>query len=778
MKKLIVLLLALQSLNMWAMDATMYHWKSHVAYGTISCVADAGDKVYGLAGGSLVVIDKKTEEIIGYAKQDGLNGSDIAQIAYDSSSKTLIIAYSDGLIDLMHNGTFIAMTDLQQKSMTISKQTNKIVVNNGQAYFCMPFGILLVDVANRLIKDTYYIGVQGSDVNVMDLAISQDSIFAISSNALYSIGKNDNLMDYTYWHCSEQTASDSVYRAIAVWEDDLYLVANTNLFKRQNNKWKKQAGIASEGLRISDNRLFILTQKEGIYSLKTDGTIQTEASSYYALDIAANGTTYWLGTASEGIVKQTPSSTQSYVVSGPLVNIPYRLKIAGSRLYMVIGQRWADENPKRDAYVMIYDIEKETWYNIAGEDVDKQTGYHIFDLMNVAVDPQDAEHFYVTSYGTGVLEFQGLQLVNRYTYGNSPLETAAPGTYEQNYVRTDGAIFDAEGNLWFLNPGGENLVHVASPAQLASSRQSGTGSWFKMPLNYASGVYTPIYTPDPLIIDNKNSHWKWIPSVRVSTGLALLDDKGTPQYAGDDEAYFRNTFTDQDGKEVKPTYIYALAQDKEGTLWLAPENGVITIPSSIDFKTSNRCERIKIARNDGTGLADYLLETEQINAIAVDGANRKWFGTQSSGVYLISADGEQTIEHFTVDNSPLLSNTISSLAIDPKTGRVFIGSDKGLMSYQGDAAMPFDDYSSAYAYPNPVYPDYEGVITITGLMDETSVHITDQAGNLVCQTRSNGGTAIWDGKTADGQKVSSGVYNVFCNESNNQHTLVKILILH
>ena len=158
--------------------------------------------------------------------------------------------------------------------------------------------------------------------------------------------------------------------------------------------------------------------------------------------------------------------------------------------------------------------------------------------------------------------------------------------------------------------------------------------------------------------------------------------------------------------------------------------------------------------------------------------NRKWIGTATSGLYLMSADGIETIEHFTVDNSPLLSDEVLSLAVHPQTGEVFIGTALGLMSYQSDATEPEENFSNAYAYPNPVRPDYQGIITITGLMDETVVYIIDSGANLVCKTRSNGGTAIWDGRNASGHRVAPGVYSVLCNTADGEnHCVTKILII-
>jgi len=172
------------------------------------------------------------------------------------------------------------------------------------------------------------------------------------------------------------------------------------------------------------------------------------------------------------------------------------------------------------------------------------------------------------------------------------------------------------------------------------------------------------------------------------------------------------------------------------------------------------------------------LNDESINAIAVDGANRKWIGTASSGLYLMSSDGKETIEHFTAENSPLLSNNVIAIATNDENGEVFIGTDGGLVSYQSDAAKGMNHLSEAYVYPNPIRPGFDGVITIAKLSDNSTVKITDTAGNLICTTLSNGGIAIWDGNDAYGKKVRSGIYYAHCNnEAGDEYALVKILFL-
>jgi ligand-binding sensor domain-containing protein len=211
-------------------------------------------------------------------------------------------------------------------------------------------------------------------------------------------------------------------------------------------------------------------------------------------------------------------------------------------------------------------------------------------------------------------------------------------------------------------------------------------------------------------------------------------------------------------------------------MWIGTGTGILIIPAEVDFMNSNACHRIIIPRNDGTGLGDYLLGSEQVNCMVIDGGNRMWIGTENSGIYLIE-DDTITVAHFTTDNSLLPSNTIQSMAIMPTTGELFIGTAKGIASYRSDASAPQEDLTNAYAFPNPVRPNYQGVITIAGLMENTAVNIIDESGNLVCKTRSYGGTAVWDGRIQNGRLATSGVYTALCNEPTGKHTVVKILVI-
>jgi hypothetical protein len=338
-------------------------------------------------------------------------------------------------------------------------------------------------------------------------------------------------------------------------------------------------------------------------------------------------------------------------------------------------------------------------------------------------------------------------------------------------------MYDEQGNLWVINMGVSNgNIHVVEP----------NGKWNSFDLIFDGSVLT-LHTAGEIMVDRRNTQWKWIPILRYNTGLVLLQDHGTPGNPSDDKVYYRKEWIDQNNNLIAPEFIYCIAQDYNNTIWVGTSSGLFIIKKDIDFATSNTCERIIIPRNDGSGLGDYLLDNEQINAIVVDAANRIWIGTASSGVYLMGLtedpnDSEYTLEtiaHFTTENSLLPSDNILSIAIQESTGEVFFGTGSGLVSYMSDATETAPDFSNLYAYPNPAHPNFHGYVTILGMMANTEVRIVDPSGNLVKKVKCTGGTATWDCCDTQGNRVASGVYTALCNtKDGNGYGFVKILIIN
>lgn len=741
----------------------MHQWRVHTAFTQTQEVIVMNNAVYALSNQSLFSIDGITEQssksINYHNRLTDLNGSMINQIGYNSTLDALLLIYQNGQIDVIDTqGDVYNIPDLYLKQMSYTKVVNHMYMHKEKAYLAMTFGIIVLDMKKREIQDTYFLGDMGTSVNVKYITILHDSIYAVSSNSMYVASTNSNLMDYASWQTHPMPTGSEV-KDFCTYDNKLYMIRDSSLWVKDSTQWQVcKTPFSITGIRQTGDKMFIIPKDTtGIALLGTDSLLLEEYGVIY--DIEQDGDYYWICSSKRGLYSS--QLNRSFYPQGPISNIAYRIRFFGDRLYAVSGGRWDKQN-EQAGHIMYF--ENDRWTNISNYSLSQTIGILPRDLMNVAQDPKDKEHYFVTSFGYGLLEMYGKKAINLYTAANSPLISAASNP--QRYTRTDGAMYDDKGYLWVLNASGN--VHVIDS----------TMKWYSFDLEY-NGETVVLYTPGELLMDNRNPEWKWIPLCRVNAGLILLKDNGTPIMHGDDQVTYRHTWYDQNGNQIKPAEIHSLAQDLDGDLWVGTNEGLFLIPSIVDFATSDRCERVIIPRNDGTNLADYLLDKEKITSIAVDGANRKWIGTANSGVFLLSEDGLNTIEHFTEDNSPLLSNSILSIAIQESTGEVFVGTSDGLMSYMSDAILAEEDFTNIYAYPNPVHPNYKGLVVIKGLMKDTEVRIVDANGNLVKVLTGLGGEVIWDVTNTIGERVASGVYTAICNTTNGSgYGVTKILVIN
>ena len=742
----------------------MHLWRAHSAYSIIDEVAVMKEKVFALSNHSLFAVDKQSEELSYYSRLTGLNGAVISTIGYNPALNLLLVCYENGQLDVINAKDEIEnIPDLYLKQANFSKIVNNICMHENTAYLAMDFGILVLDMKKREIKDTYIIGKDASEVNIKDITILGDSIYAVSPQLLYSAALSDPLSDYAYWQ-TQSLPNGQEATALSAHKQQLYIIRDAVLWSRNGGQWHKHSTtFAAKDLCQTNQELFILPKdKDGVAIVGTDLSLQWQEMGIIS-DIQSDGNSLWFALDKYGLMRG--SDRQTFLPDGPINNTAYRMRFFGDRLYIVPGGRWATQN-KTPAEIMFY--ENDSWVNISHSQINEACNATILDLMNVAQDPKDKDHYFVTSFGSGLLEMYRDEVIKLYTPSNSSL-TSAVDKHPELYTRTDGAMFDNQGYLWVLNTSATNNIHIIDA----------NGNTIAKYNLYSDGVRVPLYTPGEILVDHRNPTWKWIPLCRYNTGLILLQDNGTPTDPTDDKVTYHTEWYDQNGKLVLPESIFSLAQDRDNTMWVGTNKGLFLIPATIDFTTSNRCERVIIGRNDGTKLGDYLLENEQINSIVVDGGNRKWIGTASSGVFLLSPNGEETIEHFTSENSPLPSNNVLSIAIQESTGEVFFGTGQGLVSYMSDAIEPATDFNEIYAYPNPVHPNYKGLITVRGLMANTQVRIVDANGNLVTNIPSNGGEAIWDMTNAQGDRVATGIYTILCNTADGSgHGTTKILIMN
>ena len=781
MKKTILisgLLISVFYINSYAQLA-MGKWRTHFAYNNVSQIAQSDNKIFAVSEGALYSVDKQDGGVEFYSKVNGLNGSSISKIEYDTANKQLLINYSNGNIDIMTSGGIINISDLYNKQMSSTKDINDIQFYNNKAYLSCNFGILVLNMQKREVADTYFIGPSASEVKVLNTTIHMGTIYALTSNTIFKASINEtHLVNYEFWSTLTGVPGSGDFQKICSFDGQLVLQRGGKLYMLgSDNIWKTflpavsvtYMNVSGSSMNVFDGTSAYLTNLA--FTTKTVNSIGVISDAEYD---TTSGTYYFAGNAL-GIIsyKDNGSGTPDisyYKPAGPAMNMPWKMTFAGQKLFVVPGGRWSDSY-RREGDIMIY--ENGMWTNIYAKQIQDSTKQTVTDLVNVGVDPLDNNHFFVTSYGTGLYEFKNNAFYKWYNPLNSPVESAVPSV-PYSYTRLDGAVYDSDHNLWFLNS------HSGSPVRALLN----DGTFFK--LFYANLSGAP--TLQDIMTSNQNPNQKWVTAVR-SGALFIFEHNGTSseQTTSDKNVVIRPfnfTETDNNGltkvTAASPSTVYTIAQDKNGVVWVGTDMGPFLFNNlSNVYRSDYTCSRVKIPRNDSTNLADYLLVNERIKSIAIDGANRKWLGTEGSGVYLMSENGQQTVKHFTMNNSPLLSNDILSIAINPVSGEVFFGTSMGIVSYQSDASEAGSSFENVYAYPNPVRQGYAGVITITGLVENTQVKITDINGNLICETVSNGSLAIWDGKDVHGRKVSTGVYLAICvNSDGTQNVVTKILVIN
>lgn len=457
--------------------------------------------------------------------------------------------------------------------------------------------------------------------------------------------------------------------------------------------------------------------------------------------------------------KQEDKSALKQIIStlqpgGPKYNNFYGMRFVNNLLY-TCGGLWGHLiDAGRPGTIQLLD--KGNW-TIYDDSIAAKTGIKYVDVNSVDVDPLDPNHVFAGAK-SGLYEFQNGKFIKHYNSENS-LITSFNNT-SKNYQLITSVKFDTDGNLWMLNsqsPSNQSLIEYTKDGKWVSHHK---------PELYNLGSLECLMQDSRGLLWFVNNHHE-LPSIYC-------------YQASTDQLNIYSSFVNEDGTTLTPNYVRYVTEDKNHDMWIGTNIGPLLLYKKDITSDTPIFTQVKVPRNDGTNYADYLLSGVDISCIAIDGSNRKWFGTNGNGIYVISNDCLTQIYHFTTNNSNLLSNNIEAIAINEQTGEVFAGTDKGLCSYMSDASSPNNEMTkdNVWAYPNPVKPTYTGRITITGLSFDSDVKIVTANGILVNQGRSNGGIYTWDGKDQNGKKVASGVYMVETATSDgNKGTVCKIAII-
>ncbi len=751
-------------------------WQAHLAYSEVTYAVPGSDRIYVLGSGALYSYDPEDNSITTYDKTNLLYDQTISYIEYCKEAKCLVIVYSNYNIDLLYdNEKVYNIPSYMDKNMS-NQHVNRVIAYGKNVYLCTGFGIVDIDVEKAQVANTYVL-----DKEINGCAVKDKVIYAVTEEGLIAGNQSDNLLDAANW----REINPTVYSNILLFDNHLFLInrngGNENGIYLFDEKSETTALSASGDFSIAycSNNQMIISNRYAIrfytsYDVFHYWFERIEGEYLRFSSICGLNNQYYAALDTEGLqvfsLDLSDSSVsftlQEKLISpnGPIRNLAAYMRQDNNRI-LVCGGGYTTNRLNLLGTITQYKDGKWTSFE---EGLDKYTGQAYRDVGTIAVNPSDSSHCFASSYGEGIYEFKNGEFVELYTYKNSSLESRSATSPDRN-IRISGLNFDKSGNLWALNMGVDEKIKI----------RKASGEWISL---FYSELKENFGLPNRSLIDSRG--WVWIACTMNNNGVFCIDTNGTLENTADDRTRLRSSYTNQDGTTVsgdsEALRVYSLAEDRDGLIWIGTAQGPLLVSNpSKWFDNDFRITQVKIARNDGTNLADYLLSGERINAIAIDGANRKWFGTQNNGIYLVSADGTEEIQHFTISNSPLLSNTVQSIAILPETGEVFIGTDKGINSYQSDATEAGESFGSdVHVFPNPVRSDYTGVITVKGLAYDSDIKIVDAGGHIVCEGRSNGGLFTWDGYNQNGKRVSSGVYMVLAATSDGSEGVVtKIAVI-
>lgn len=750
-------------------------WKSHLSFYNTTQVEETNDRVFAVANGSLYSYDKDDKSLREYTTLNGLNDMGVNLIAYNQESNTLIITYAGGNIDLLRlSDNRVKNLPFIKQDVTLQDKKVRHIFSDGvYAYLSTSFGIVQLNADRQEIADTYRLRIP---VNAVTLR--SGSIYAATNTGIIYGLMRENLVDPNKWNNYSlplTLTGNDIVKNICFFQDQL-----TFFISGKDNHgvyYMQDANIIGTIAKRAELNNFTLLNKKLILYTNSQATVMSSLTNMYtfsnnpiySVSSLKDENIFWIATGDTGIkgIKRN-SGTFEILLSETKINSPIRnysafMSVQDGKLIVAGGGRWAN---REDMAGTLMVNENNNWYNFDRNEIANATKVRFSDIVSAAIDPLNPAHYFASSWGEGVYEFEDNKLIGRYDHKNSLIESSYPNS--SSYARVEGLCFDKYNNLWMTNSEVSNGIKV-----------------FKADRTWSEFSFSELnkqFLIDKILITKDNQ--KWVNVLRSNSFIFVFDDNGTIDDPSDDRKrkieHFYQMMGGQTGM-IDISMYYCMAEDRtNNTIWLGTNVGpvIISNPSKVLANPDEGILAHRPVRVDEEGLTGYLLESENIRAIAIDGGNRKWLGTETKGVIVVSEDGSADVEHFTMENSPLPSNNIQSIAINDLTGEVFIGTDQGIVSYMSGSTQGEESYSDVYAYPNPVRPEHFDQVTITGLMGDSNVKITDINGNLIIQGRSLGGQFTWDCRNRSGERVATGIYLVLASQPDAGESVVtKIMVV-
>ena len=742
-------------------------WQGYFSYYQVKGLTENASCVIASSENAIFTKNTTTNELSTLNSIDGLKAESISAIYKSTTKNITFIGNSNGLLLLVQpDGSILYKNGILAELPVPStiKKINHFTEYNNKIYIAADYGITVFDLATLEFGDTYYIGNGGLQTRILQTTVLNDELYAVTD--YFGIKKininNPNAIDYNQW-----TVFDVGYWAGITTFNNQIVALNTdgNVSKYMGGVFVSFINLLQPGLEIRNvNNNLLVTTVNKVYvfnaSFQQIALVQNtqflpEIVSFSCATIVNNE--IFIATANHGLFSTSISNPTTFVnntPSGPLRNQIFRIKKSPSALYALYGAYSRDYNPYVNGGPGAFPINKLTPSGWSVLPYSSLLGAK--SLSNIAFNPINENQFYVSSYFSGLLKVTNDVATNLYTYNNTGttgLESLIdPGDPNYKDVRINGPAFDKSGNLWMTN----NLV------QRTLKVLKNDGLWQSYDLSAV--ISTPTSDNNGILVIDKNNT-KWLSTykngvVGFNENLSnkLLACKSDPV----------GNLPDVD--------VRCLAIDTKNQLWIGTSRGLRYLPSVDSFTNDTELKSKSIIILED-GLAQELFYDQFIFDIAVDGANRKWISTAGTGVYLVSANGQETIYHFTKEDSPLPDNNVIDIEIDGITGEVYFVTEKGMVSFKGIATKASDNLENVYVYPNPVRPDFLDTIKISGLTNKAIIKITDIEGNLVFEKTSEGGTVEWDTTAFGNYKVASGVYMIFISGQDGIETKVKKVMI-
>lgn len=734
-------------------------WRDHLPYQQVTGVTHTADKIWAVTPYSLFSVDPADNSIERWSKTNGLTETGISAIAADPAANRIVIGFNNSNIDVLVNDKVTNINAFKNANIAGDKSIQSIFIHQQLAYIATGIGIIVLNLDKYEIKDTYIIGAGGTRIKVNAITSDGAWLYAATEEGVKKAPLNNaNLADFRNWQLISGTnglPAGSVQSLTSV-QNKILALRNDSLWLQSGNSWSLfyRDGNNIKNCTVSNNTILLSETNNNTGRIVTlsatgsiDKTIQDAQLTRIPKQAVLFQNEYWIADTLAGLSNYNGTAFNRLTPDAPLSTVTGSMQIMNNTLWVAAGgvnNNWEPLNNKSG----LFSLNDNTWsyYNGARFPILDS----LPDMVSVAIDPIN-ESVWAGSFGGALANIKKDNSITIFKQ-NSAIQ---PAYFSTNSYRVSGLAFDADNNLWVANYGALSPIHV----------KKADGNWRSFIIPFAlteQGV-------SQIVIDDNNQKWTVLPK---NVGLACFNTGQSIDNPGDDQWKFYRS--GKGNGNLPDNMVRCIAKDKNNFIWVGTAKGIGVIQCTQQVFTNQGCEAVlPIVQQDN--FAGYLFSNEDVQTIAIDGADRKWVGTKN-GVWLISPDAEKTIYRFTENNSALLNNDVKQIAIDEKTGEVFFATAKGICSFRSTATEKTETQSNVLVFPNPVPPGYNGTIAIRGVAGNAIVKITELNGRLVYQTKALGSQAIWNGKDYNGRTISTGIYLVFASDENHQEKQVTKIV--